>query len=155
VRSGGRQERVAVGDVFELDRVAGKPGSTLQLPALLLVDGETVTSDAESLGGVTVTAEVVDHTKGPKIIIQKYKNKTGYKKRQGHRQRLTQVKITGIDTAKPLAVETAPVAAEPVLTAPIETNPVVTEPVVTEPVVTEAVVTEPTIDDTSRTETGE
>ncbi len=100
VRSGGRQERVAVGDVFELDRQAGKPGESLELAALLLVDGDTVTSDAAALGKVTVTAEVVDHTKGPKIIIQKYKNKTGYKKRQGHRQRLTQVKITGIETGK-------------------------------------------------------
>ncbi len=100
VRSGGRQERVAVGAVFELDRQAGKPGESLELPALLLVDGDTVTSDAAALGKVTVTAEVVDHTKGPKIIIQKYKNKTGYKKRQGHRQRLTQVKITGIETGK-------------------------------------------------------
>ena len=97
VRSGGRQEKVAVGDVFELDRVPGKPGSSFELPALLLVDGDDVTSDAAALAKVTVTAEVVDHTKGPKIVIQKYKNKTGYKKRQGHRQRLTQVQITGID----------------------------------------------------------
>jgi large subunit ribosomal protein L21 len=100
VRSGGRQEKVAVGDVFELNRVVGEPGSVVELPALLLVDGETVTSDAETLAAVRVTAEVVDHTKGPKIIIQKYKNKTGYKKRQGHRQPLTQVKITGIETGK-------------------------------------------------------
>ena len=98
VRSGGRQEKVAVGDVFELDRVPGEPGSSFELPALLLVDGDDVTSDADALAKVTVTAEVVDHTKGPKIVIQKYKNKTGYKKRQGHRQRLTQVQITGIDT---------------------------------------------------------
>jgi large subunit ribosomal protein L21 len=98
VRSGGRQEKVAVGDVFELDRVPGEPGSSFVLPALLLVDGDDVTSDADALTKVTVTAEVVDHTKGPKIVIQKYKNKTGYKKRQGHRQRLTQVKITGIET---------------------------------------------------------
>jgi large subunit ribosomal protein L21 len=103
VRSGGRQEKVAVGDVFELDRVPGEPGSSFELPALLLVDGDDVTSDADALAKVTVTAEVVDHTKGPKIVIQKFKNKTGYKKRQGHRQRLTQVKITGIDagTSKP------------------------------------------------------
>lgn len=100
VRSGGRQERVAVGDVFELDRQAGEAGATLELPAVLLVDGDKVTSDASALGKVTVTAEVLDHTKGPKIIIQKFKNKTGYKKRQGHRQRLTRVKITGIETGK-------------------------------------------------------
>jgi len=126
VRSGGRQERVAVGDVFELDRVSGEPGSTIELPALLLVDGETVTSDAETLGGVTVTAQVVDHTKGPKIIIQKYKNKTGYKKRQGHRQRLTQVKITGIETgqgstSQPAADETVAAQTAAVQTATVQT----------------------------------
>jgi large subunit ribosomal protein L21 len=100
VRAGGRQEKVAVGDVLELDRVVGEPGATIQLPAVLLVDGEQVTTDADSLAGVTVTAEVVEHTKGRKIEILKYKNKTGYRKRQGHRQQLTQVKVTGIETGK-------------------------------------------------------
>ena len=95
VRSGGRQHKVAVGDVVEVDRVAGEPGSTLTLAALLVVDGDSVTSDAKALGNVTVTAEVVDHTKGPKIHILKYKNKTGYRKRQGHRQRHSVVKVTG------------------------------------------------------------
>ena len=55
-----------------------------------------MTSDAKALGKVSVTAEVLAETKGPKIRIIKFKNKTGYKKRQGHRQRYTQVKITGI-----------------------------------------------------------
>ena len=61
-----------------------------------MVDGESVTSDKDALGKVKVTAEVLGETKGPKIRILKYKNKTGYKKRQGHRQELTRVKITGI-----------------------------------------------------------
>ena len=100
VRSGGRQHKVSVGDVVEVDRVAGEPGSTLTLAALLVVDGDSVTSDAKALGNVTVTAEVVDHTKGPKIHILKYKNKTGYRKRQGHRQRHSQLKVTGIETGK-------------------------------------------------------
>ena len=100
VRSGGRQHKVAVGDVVEVDRVEGEPGSTLSLPALLVVDGDSVTSDAKALGKVTVTAEVVDHTKGKKIVILKYKNKTGYRKRQGHRQRHSRVKVTGIETGK-------------------------------------------------------
>ena len=100
VRSGGRQHKVTVGDVVEVDRVAGEPGSTLTLAALLVVDGDAVTSDAKALGNVTVTAEVVDHTKGPKIHILKYKNKTGYRKRQGHRQRHSRVKVTGIETGK-------------------------------------------------------
>jgi large subunit ribosomal protein L21 len=98
VRAGGRQEKVATGDVFELDRVEGAPGATLQLPALLLVDGADVTSDAAALAKVKVTAEVLAHTKGPKIQILHYKNKSGHRVRQGHRSKLTQVKITGIET---------------------------------------------------------
>mgnify|MGYP003415306303 FL=1 len=99
VKAGGRQEKVAVGDVIELDRQGNDAGSTMTLPALLLVDGETVTTDAKALAGVTVTAEVVEHTKGPKIRIQKYKNKTGYKRRQGFRAKLTKVRVTGIETS--------------------------------------------------------
>ena len=98
VRAGGRQEKVAVGDVLEVDRLAGEPGDSVRLPALLLVDGDTVTTDAAALSAVTVTAEIVAATKGPKIDILKYKNKTGYRKRQGHRQKLTHVKVTGIET---------------------------------------------------------
>ena len=100
VRSGGRQEKVAVGDVIESDRVVGEPGDSVELAALLLVDGDTVTSDAAALAGVKVSAEVVAHTKGPKIDIFKYKNKTGYRKRQGHRQSLTQLRVTGIESGK-------------------------------------------------------
>lgn len=103
VRAGGRQEKVAVGDVVRIDLVdgaAGAPGSTLTLPAVLLVDGESVTSDPAALAGASVTAEVVGAAKGPKIVIHKFKNKTGYRKRQGHRQRYTEVKVTGISAGK-------------------------------------------------------
>ena len=96
VRAGGRQEKVAVGDVLLIDKI-GQAGDEIQLQPLLVVDGGTVTSDASKLAKVKVTAEVVKAAKGPKITILKYKNKTGYRKRQGHRQPLTQVKITGID----------------------------------------------------------
>jgi len=99
VRAGGRQEKVAVGDVVELDRVSGVAGSTMTLPAVLLVDGDAVTTDPKTLAGVTVTAEVVEHTKGPKIRILRYKNKTGYRRRQGYRSQLTRVRVTGIETA--------------------------------------------------------
>jgi large subunit ribosomal protein L21 len=100
VRSGGRQEKVAVGDVIETNRVVGEPGDSVELPALLLVDGEAITSDAATLAGVKVSAEVLAHTKGPKIDILKYKNKTGYRRRQGHRQALTQLRVTGIESGK-------------------------------------------------------
>ena len=100
VRAGGRQAKVAVGDVLEVDRIADEPGSTVSLPALLVVDGKQVTSDAKALAAVSVTAKVVDHTRGKKIDILKYKNKTGYRRRLGHRQHHTQVEVTGIETGK-------------------------------------------------------
>jgi large subunit ribosomal protein L21 len=96
VRAGGRQEKVSVGDVLLIDKV-GAVGDSIDLTPLLVVDGSTVTSDAKKLAKVSVKAEVIKPAKGPKITIMKYKNKTGYKKRQGHRQPLTQVKITAID----------------------------------------------------------
>ena len=95
-RAGATQQKVAVGDVIEIDKVTQAEGETLSLTAVLFVDGDTVTADADSLAKVKVTAEVLGLTKGPKIVIQKYKNKTGYKKRQGHRQKYTQVKVTDI-----------------------------------------------------------
>jgi len=96
VRSGGRQHKVAVGDVLEVDRFEGAIGSTVSMTPLLLVDGDAVTSDASALGSASVTAEVVAETKGPKIRILKFKNKTGYRRRQGHRQRYTKIKVTDI-----------------------------------------------------------
>lgn len=97
VRAGGRQEKVSVGDVLTVDRLAGETGSTVELRPVLLVDGETVTSDAGALAKAKVTAEILAETKGPKITILRYKNKTGYRRRQGYRSQLTQVKVTGID----------------------------------------------------------
>jgi large subunit ribosomal protein L21 len=99
VRSGGNQQKVAVGDVIEIDKVATAEGESVSLPVLLLVDGENVTADADKLAKASVTAEVVGATKGPKITILKYKNKTGYRKRQGHRQKYTQVKVTDISAS--------------------------------------------------------
>lgn len=98
VRSGGRQHKVAVGDVLEIDRISDEAGSSVQLQPVLLVDGEAVTSDKSALESASVTAEVLAETKGPKIRILKFKNKTGYRKRQGHRQRYTKVKVTGIES---------------------------------------------------------
>ncbi len=96
VRAGGRQEKVSVGTIVTLDRIKADANGNIQLHALLLVDGDKITFDAAALAKVKVTAEVLNDLRGPKIIIQKYKNKTGYKKRQGHRQDLTRVQVTEI-----------------------------------------------------------
>ena len=94
LRAGSKQQKVAVGDVIEIDKVETGVGESLTLPVVMVVDGDKVTSTGLDKAGVTV--EVLGATKGPKIVIQKYKNKTGYKKRQGHRQKYTQVKVTDI-----------------------------------------------------------
>jgi large subunit ribosomal protein L21 len=100
VRTGGHQHKVAVGDTLEVNRVPAAPGESVTLPAVLLVDDAgAVTSDATALGNATITAQVVDHGKGPKIVIHKFRNKTGYHKRQGHRQQLTTLRVTGIEAA--------------------------------------------------------
>ncbi|BDS49187.1 50S ribosomal protein L21 [Rhodoluna sp. KAS3] len=96
VRAGGRQEKVSVGTIVTLDRIKADANGKIELAALLLVDGDKVTTDAKALAKVKVTAEVLNDLRGPKIIIQKYKNKTGYKKRQGFRADLTRVQVTEI-----------------------------------------------------------
>ena len=96
VRAGGRQEKVSVGTIVTLDRIKADANGKIELPALLLVDGDKVTTDSVALAKVKVTAEVLNDLRGPKIIIQKYKNKTGYKKRQGFRSELTRVQVKEI-----------------------------------------------------------
>ncbi|MCW2521813.1 MAG: rplU [Frankiales bacterium] len=100
VKTGGKQYKVAVGDVVTVEKLDVAPGASIDLPAILLVDGENVTTDASQLAAVSVTGELVAQVKGPKIKIHKYKNKTGYHKRLGHRQKLSQVKVTGIESGK-------------------------------------------------------
>ena len=100
VKTGGKQYKVAVGDVVTVEKLDAEPGASVALPAILLVDGEQVTTDAAELAGVSVTGEVLGAVKGPKIRIHKFKNKTGYHKRIGHRQKLSQVRVTGIESGK-------------------------------------------------------
>ena len=96
IELGGKQYKVAAGDIVKVEKLDVEPGGTVSLPVALVVDGANVTTDAKSLEKVAVTGEVLEHTKGPKIRIHKFKNKTGYHKRQGHRQQLTVLKVTGI-----------------------------------------------------------
>ena len=100
MRCGGRQEKVALDDVVTVDKLRGEVGSSITLAALLVVDGDRVISDPAEVGRYEVTADIVGAAAGPKINMIHYKNKTGYRRRLGHRQKYTQVKITGIGTGK-------------------------------------------------------
>ena len=81
-----------------LEKVHAEPGASVSLPVLLLVESGAVTH-GDALASASVSAEVVEHGKGPKIKMIHYKNKSGYKRRQGHRQKYTQVRVTGIEKA--------------------------------------------------------
>ncbi|MCJ7858343.1 MAG: 50S ribosomal protein L21 [Corynebacterium sp.] len=95
VKTGGKQYKVAEGDLVKVEKIEGEPGSSVALTPVLLVDGADVTS-GDKLADKTVAAEIVDQTKGKKINGMHYRNKTGYKRRYGHRQQLTVLKVTGI-----------------------------------------------------------
>jgi large subunit ribosomal protein L21 len=97
VKAGGRQEKVSVGETLVVDRMDAAVGASVTFPAVLLVDGSDVMADPKALASVKVTGEVLAEQKGPKIAILRYKSKTGYRRRQGFRSKLTRVKITGIN----------------------------------------------------------
>ena len=96
VKAGGRQEKVSVGDVVVVDKLAAEVGDTVDFQPVMVVDGDQVPSDAADLEKINVTAEVFKKPKGPKLRILEFKNKTGFRKRQGHRAQLTAVKVTAI-----------------------------------------------------------
>ncbi|MDY2941145.1 MAG: 50S ribosomal protein L21 [Varibaculum sp.] len=96
VKAGGRQEKVAVGDTIKVNSLSAEVGDKVQFDPVMIVDGDKVTSDPKAVAKVKVTGELIGDALGPKIRILKFKNKTGYKKRQGHRQPLSVVKITEI-----------------------------------------------------------
>ena len=117
VRCGGRQEKVALDDIVTVDKLPGEAGSSVTLTALLVVDGERVISDPAEVGRYQVTADIVGDAAGPKINMIQYRNKTGYRRRLGHRQRYTQLRITGIGAAakpqpKPKSQAKVPAEAE-------------------------------------------
>src|SRR5579875_2924929 len=94
VKTGGKQYKVAVGDVLTVEKLDSEPGADVSLPVALAVAGANVTTAAAELAQVAVTGEVLEHVNGPKIRLHKFKNKTGYHKRQGHRQQLTVLRVT-------------------------------------------------------------
>lgn len=96
IATGGKQQRVAEGDVVEVERLGAAEGESVDFRPVLVVDGETVLATPSALGSASVTGRVVAEVKGPKINGFTYKNKTNNRRRWGHRQRYTQVEITGI-----------------------------------------------------------
>lgn len=97
IRTGGKQAKVRPGDVIDVERLKD-PGEQVSFVPVLFVDdqGNSISEKSE-LAGIAVTAKVLGETKGDKIDIFKYKNKTGYRRRMGHRQTYTQIEVLSID----------------------------------------------------------
>ncbi|CAN5849016.1 hypothetical protein BH23ACT4_BH23ACT4_01360 [soil metagenome] len=96
IRAGGKQSKVHSGDVIDIERIKGDETELTFEPLLVVDDEGNAFSDQESLSKASVQAKILGESNGPKIDIFKYKNKTGYRRRQGHRQKYTQIEITGI-----------------------------------------------------------
>lgn len=95
--SGGKQYRVQEGQTLKLEKLPAELGSSVEFDRVLLVgNGEEIKVGAPVVDGAKVTAEVVEHGRGKKVQIVKFKRRKHHLKRQGHRQWFTQVKITGI-----------------------------------------------------------
>jgi large subunit ribosomal protein L21 len=100
VKTGGKQYRVQAGQTLLVERLAAAEGDEVALPALLVVDGEELL-DGDRLAGVKVAATVVAHERGPKLRVVKFKPKRGYKRRNGHRQEQTRIRVDSINTSIP------------------------------------------------------
>ncbi len=114
VETGGKQYRVSPGDTIAVERLTGEPGETLDLDRVLLVggDGSETRVGAPGVADAVVRAEVVEHARGEKIIVFRYKSKVRYRRKTGHRQALTRLRITDILLGGASAVQPA-AAAEP------------------------------------------
>lgn len=96
VATGGKQYKVAADEVLDVEKLDAEVGSTVELPVLMLNDGEKTVADPAALEGKTVTAEVLEQFRGEKVLVFKLKKRKRYHRANGHRQSLTKLKITNI-----------------------------------------------------------
>jgi large subunit ribosomal protein L21 len=97
IKTGSKQYRVEQGSTIRVEKLPGDKGATLELNEVLLVaDGENVKVGAPTVAGAKVTAEIVAQELGPKLLIFKFRRRKAYRKKTGHRQQYTALKITGI-----------------------------------------------------------
>ena len=100
IKTGGKQYKVANGDVILVEKIEGEAGASVTLAEVLMIgDGANITVGAPTVEGASVAAEVVDQVKADKVIIFKKNRRHNYRRKNGHRQKLTALKITGINAA--------------------------------------------------------
>jgi large subunit ribosomal protein L21 len=130
IRTGGKQYKVQVGDVIDVEHVDDGGGNVELVPLLVVDDEGKVSARPSELVGAKVTASVVGHHRGEKLRVFTYKNKSGQRHHQGHRQSLTRLKVEGIDppgkatararTARPAKDKDAEAKAKPAEATPGE-----------------------------------
>lgn len=96
IKSGGKQYRVSEGEVVRLEGIAAQPGDEIELP-VLMTGGDSVRVGTPLVDGAKVKAQVLGHGRGPKLHIYKFKAKANYRRKTGHRQPYTEVRITGVE----------------------------------------------------------
>jgi large subunit ribosomal protein L21 len=95
--TGGKQYRVQPGEIIRVEKLAGEKGAKISFDQVLLhADGDTVKIGAPHVAGLKVSGEIVDHGRGKKVLVYKYRRRKGYRRKNGHRQSFTAVKITAI-----------------------------------------------------------
>ena len=131
IKTGGKQYRVSAGDEFAVEKLAGEAGETIEFNEVLMLGGDAPAVGTPLVEGALVTAEVVEQTRGPKVItFKKRRRKHGSKRIKGHRQHLTTVRVTDILTggAKPKAKAKAAKPAEENKVEPKKVAPKKAEP---------------------------
>ena len=131
VNTGGKQAKVEVGTIVAVEKLKAEVGESVSLPVIFIADGDSIMATPSELAGASVTAEVLEHFKGEKQIVFKFKKRKGYKRTKGHRQQLTAVRVTDIAVAggakpakaekaeKPAKAVEAPEAEAPKVEAPV------------------------------------
>ena len=99
IRTGGKQYRVAPNEVVRVEKIEAEPGSTVEFDEVLLVGGEETRVGRPLVEGAKVTATVLDQIKGPKIVVFKKKRRKNYRRKRGHRQQLTVLRVQDIQVA--------------------------------------------------------
>ena len=109
IKTGGKQYRVAADDLLQVEKIKGEPGEIVQFGEVLVVGGDSATIGTPTVAGASVAAEVVEQGRGPKVIAFKKRRRKNSRRKRGHRQEFTLVRITEILTggAKPSTAKAA------------------------------------------------
>jgi large subunit ribosomal protein L21 len=108
VSTGGKQLKVAAGDVVSVEKLAAPVGESVKFDVIFLASEDEIVTDPAALASASVTAEVVEHYKGEKAVVFKFKKRKGYKRLKGHRQDLTRVRITDVAAVEKPKKKAAP-----------------------------------------------